>query len=121
MSAAETAARAYVAMWMEPDREVRARLLEESFAVDGRIVARGSTLRGRAEVWKSLEEFFGHPLGLRARLTSAIDAGATTFRFRSVVERGDGTPFLEFLDTGEIDDRGRISTIYTFIGPLADG
>jgi len=59
------------------------------------------------------------PQLLGFRLASVIDAAGTTFRFRSIVERRDGT-MLEFFDAGEIDADGRIATLLVFAGPLAD-
>jgi len=52
-------------------------------------------------------------------VTSAVDACGTTFRFRAVTERRDGTS-LESFDAGEIDAAGRISVLLTFAGPLAE-
>jgi len=57
-----------------------------------------------------------------ARLASAasvIDAAGTTFRYRSIVERRDGTS-IEVFDAGEIDAEGRIATLLVFSGPLAE-
>ena len=52
-------------------------------------------------------------------MASAIDAAGTTFRYRSIVERSDGTS-TEFFDAGEIDADGRITTLLVFTGPLAE-
>lgn len=120
MTPAEAAARTYVAMWMEPDRDRRRALLEQCFAAEGRLVARGRTLRGREALWTSMEAFFADPRGLRTRLTSEIDANETSFRFRAVLERPDGGVAVEAHDVGEIDADGRIAVLYTFNGPLKD-
>jgi hypothetical protein len=56
---------------------------------------------------------------LRVRVISAIDARGTLFRYRSVVDRRDGTS-LEFFDAGEIDSSGRIALLLAFAGPLGD-
>jgi hypothetical protein len=53
------------------------------------------------------------------RVASVIDAAGTTFRYRSIVQRRDGTS-VEFFDAGEIDADGRIATLLVFAGPLAD-
>jgi len=52
-------------------------------------------------------------------MISAVDAAGTTFRYRTVVDRRDGTA-LEFFDAGEIDADGRICTLLVFAGPLPD-
>jgi hypothetical protein len=43
----ETAVRTYIRAWSERDRAVRAALIEECFAADGRFVTRSRLLRGR--------------------------------------------------------------------------
>ena len=53
-----------------------------------------------------LDDFFADPRGFSARVTSAVDAGATIFRFRSVAEARDGGPTVEFYDVGEVDADG---------------
>ena len=63
--------------------------------------------------------FFADPRNLGFRMASAIDAAGTTFRYRSIVERSDGTS-TEFFDAGEIDADGRITTLLVFTGPLAE-
>ena len=47
-SSTETAAQTYVAAWQKPDAAARARLIDTCFAAEGRIVSRGSVIRGRA-------------------------------------------------------------------------
>lgn len=120
MIPAELAARRYVDLWSERDREARAALLEACFAVDGRIVSHTRTFHGRAEIAAMIDAALADPRGLTARLTSVIDAGGSTFRFRSIGEYADGSPSFEGLDVGEIDASGRIIALYVFGGPLAD-
>ncbi len=113
----EKAVDAYVRAASERDPGVRATLLAACFAADGRLVSRSREVRGREALAGEIEKLLADPGVLRVRLTSAIDAGATTFRFSSQVERVDGT-VLEFFDAGEVDTTGRISLILTFAGPL---
>jgi hypothetical protein len=51
-------------------------------------------------------------------LTSALDFGATTFRYTSVVEFRSGK-VVEFFDAGEVGPDGKISLLLVFDGPLA--
>ena len=118
-SPVETAVRTYIRAVGERDPAARAKLLEACFAEDGRFVTRSAVIRGRAAVDAMITRFLGDPQLLGFRLTSAIDAAGTTFRFRSIVERRDGTS-LEFFDAGEIDAAGMIATVLAFSGPLAD-
>jgi hypothetical protein len=68
---------------------------------------------------EAMASFIVDPQGLRIRVTSAIDARGTTFRFRVVTERRDSTS-AESFDAGEIDATGRISLLLTFAGPLGE-
>jgi hypothetical protein len=113
----ELAVDAYIRASAERDPAARAKLLEACFAEDGRFVTRSGTLRGRAAVDAMIARFLADPQFLGFRLTSAIDAVGTTFRYRSVVDKVDGTT-LEFFDAGEIDADGRIATMLVFTGPL---
>lgn len=103
----------------ERDPAAREKLIAACFAEDGRIVTRSAVIRGRAGVDAMIARFLADPQLLAFRLASVIDAAGTTFRFRSIVERRDGTR-IEFFDAGEIDADGRIATLLVFAGPLAD-
>ena len=115
----ETAVQTYIRAAGERDPATRAKLLEACFAEDARFVTRSSVIRGRAGIDATVARFHADPANLGFRLTSVVDAAGTTFRYRSVVERRDGTT-LEFFDVGEIDADGRIATLLLFSGPLAD-
>jgi len=116
-SVVETAVGTYIRAVSERDPEARALLLESCFADDVRIVTRSREIHGRAAVADEIARALADPQVLGIRVISAIDAGATTFRFRSVVERRDGTK-LEFFDAGQVNASGRISLILTFAGAL---
>jgi hypothetical protein len=94
-------------------------MLAACFAEDGRMVTRSREIRGRAAFAQLMESFLADPQLCRIRVISAVDAAGTTFRFRSVVERRDGT-ILESFDAGQIDAEGRILLLLTFAGPLAE-
>jgi hypothetical protein len=109
----------YIRAWSERDPAARAALIEACFAADGRVVTRSPEIRGRAALAAAIESFLADPQFLRIRVTSAIDALGTTFRFRGVAERRDGTS-AEAFDAGEVDATGRIKLLLTFAGPLGD-
>jgi hypothetical protein len=115
----EMAAKTYIKAWSERDPVVRAKLIEACFAADGRVVTRSREIRGRAALADAIAGIHADPQFLRIRVTSAIDARGTTFRFRGVAERSDGTS-PEAFDAGEIDANGRISLVLTFAGPLGE-
>ena len=119
-SPVETAVHTYVRASAERDPAARAKLLEACFAEDGRFVTRSAVIRGRAGVDAMLARFLADPQIAGFRVTSAIDAAGTTFRYRSIVERRDGTT-IEFFEAGEIDAGGRIVTMLAFSGPFDDG
>jgi hypothetical protein len=120
-SPAEIAARTYVEAWQEPDPAARARLLEACFAADGRIVAPGSLIRGRAALSSSIDDFLAR--GLSAHLASAIDAQGSLFRFRAIAKDRDGRLVFDGFDAAEVDADGRIAVLLAFSGappaPLA--
>lgn len=118
-SPVETAARTYIRAAAERDPAARAQLLEACFADDGRFVTRSGVIRGRAAVDAMLARALADPQLVGFRMTSVVDAIGTTFRYRSVVDRRDGTT-IEFFDAGEIDADGKITTLLVFAGPLAD-
>jgi hypothetical protein len=118
-SAVEVAVDTYIRAAKEPDAGVRGQLLEACFAEDGRMVTPGREIRGRAALAEMFTRFYATQQVLRIRLTSAVDARGTIFRYRAVAEMRDGTS-AEAFDAGEIDASGRISLILTFAGPLGE-
>lgn len=118
-SPVESAVDTYVRACLERDATVRASLCEQCLAEDVRMVTQGREVRGRAALVAMLERFLTDPRLLRVRVTSAIDAKGTTFRYRAVADFVDGTS-PETFDAGEIDASGRIALILTFAGPLAE-
>jgi hypothetical protein len=116
-SPVEIAVDTYIRAWSERDPAVRATMLEACFAENGRMVTRSREIRGRDGLAEEMVRFLADPRLARIRVTSAIDARGTTFRFHGVAEFRDGTTFESF-DAGEIDATGRISLILTFAGPL---
>lgn len=118
-SPVEVAVETYIRASGERDPGARAKLLEACFAEDGRFVTRSGVLQGRAAVDAMLARAHADPQFVGFRMASVIDAAGTTFRYRSLVERRDGTS-SEFFDAGEIDADGRIATMLVFAGPLAD-
>jgi hypothetical protein len=118
-SAVEIAVDTYIRAWGERDPTRRWSLIEACFAPEGRIVLPSREIRGRIALADEITKFMADPEVLGVRVTSVVDARATTFRFRAVVERRDGAK-LEALDAGEIDATGRISLLLTFGGPLRD-
>ncbi|HEY0251894.1 MAG TPA: hypothetical protein VGC41_10225 [Kofleriaceae bacterium] len=107
----------YIQANRERDPAVRARLLEECFAETGRFVTR-SKVYDRAGLTALLTDFVDNPNLVGFRVTH-LQSGGTMFRYRSIVERNDGTE-LEFFDAGELDADGRIATMLVFSGPLPE-
>lgn len=118
-SAVETAVDNYIRAVKERDPTVRASLVESCLAPDCRIVARSREIRGCAAFLEELARLHADPELSGIHITSAIDAIGSTFRFRSQLERRDGTR-LEFFDAGQIDASGKIALSLVFAGPLGD-
>jgi hypothetical protein len=115
-NAVEKAVDCYVRAFSERDPVARAKLIEACFAVEGRIVTRSRTIRGRDGLEQEIVAFQADPQWKQIRL-GAVDAAGTTFRLHGFADRHDGTSAHAF-DAGEIDADGRISLILTFPGPL---
>jgi hypothetical protein len=118
-SAVEVAVHTYIRAAKEPDVTLRGQLLEACFAENGRMITPSREIRGRAALAEMFTRFYATQQVLRIRLTSAVDARGTIFRYRAVAEMRDGTS-AEAFDAGEIDESGRISLILTFAGPLGE-
>ncbi|HEY8945149.1 MAG TPA: VOC family protein [Polyangiaceae bacterium] len=118
-SAVEIAVETYIRAAGERNAQARTALLEACFAENGRMVTRSRELRGRAALAEMFRRFHSDPDVVGIRMLSVVDAQGTTFRFRSAVERRDGS-LREAFDAGEVDENGQISLILTFAEPLAD-
>jgi hypothetical protein len=114
----EVAVDTYIKAWGERDPGLRAKLIEACLAPDGRIVTRGRAIVGRAAFAEAIADFHARSQFLSIRLTSAIDAGRSSFRFSGVVDYADGSASIESFDAGELDSAGRIAVLFTFDGPL---
>lgn len=106
---------AYVAAWNEHDPGARARLLEIACADDFRLLTAGRAVHGRAGLDALIADFQKRRPGDRARLTSEVEIGTSTFRYVGVVETVDGER-PENLDAGEYDEAGRMRLVLTFVG-----
>ena len=118
-SPVEIAVDTYIRAAQERDPTLRRKLLEACFAPDGRMVTRTREVRGHAAIAAEFDRFAADPAAVGVRLTSVVDAVGNTFRYRSVIDRRDGSS-LEFFDAGEIDASCRISVLLLFAGPLRD-
>jgi hypothetical protein len=115
----EIAAEKYIAAAFERDPAARATLVEACCAADIRLVTRSGVIRGHAGIRAMLDRVHGDPQIAGIRMASVVDATGAIFRYRSFIQRGDGTE-LEFFDAGEIDADGKIVTLLVFSGALAD-
>lgn len=118
-NAIEGVVETYIQAWRERDPVLRERLLDACFASEGRFVTRRRVLRGRAALAAEMARFHAATGWHSIHLTSVIDTGETTFRFRGVVELDSGV-VAEASDAGEVDAEGKISLLITFDGPLAE-
>jgi hypothetical protein len=117
-SPVETAVGTYIRACTDRDvAATRAALFEACLADDVRMVTRSREIRGRARLVEELTRFLDDPKVRAVRVTSAVDARGTTFRYVATAEFSDGTS-AESFDAGEIDATGRIALILTFAGPL---
>jgi hypothetical protein len=101
---------------MEPDAPVRARLVEQCFAADGRFVMSNREIRGRAALLALMERVHADPNLQRIRVLG-LDVRDKTFRLLAAADFRDGTS-PETLDAGEVDENGLIRLVLTFTGPF---
>jgi hypothetical protein len=112
----EEVMKTYVRAWMEPDAAVRAQLVEQCFAADGRFVMSTREIRGRAALLALMARVHADPNLLRIRVLG-FDVRDKTFRLLAAGDMRDGTS-PETLDAGEVDEDGRIRLVLTFTGPF---
>lgn len=116
------AAGIYVRAWSQPDAALRAQLIEQCFAANGRLLTRGRDIRGRSALAEEIARFWTSPAAselVAIRLVSQIDTGPLTFRLRGMGELRDGT-LAESNDWGVVDAAGQIELVMTFSGPLGE-
>lgn len=118
-SSVQFAVSTYIRAVCKCDREARGALFDACLADDVRMVTRGREIRGRAQIAEELNRFLADPQLLRVRVTSAVDTGEKTFRYRAVADFRNGMS-AEAFDAGEVDETGRIALILTFAGPLGE-
>lgn len=116
---------AYVAAWNTPDDAARRRLMEESFAADGRYLDPAATVLGRDALVAHAGLFAQRWPGAVIELTSDVDehSGSACFTWRVVGP--DGATLREGLDVVSADTDGRLHQVIGFFGgyrsPLRPG
>lgn len=118
MPGIEQVVHTYIAAWNENDPQARQLLLEQCAAEDIIIIIEHRQLKGRHEVFQSIEQFRQDRPDDRGVLTSEIEIVQNWFRFTAEVIRPDGTSYSKLLDVGEAGPDGRIVRVVTFIGSL---
>jgi hypothetical protein len=118
-SLTEAAVKTYIRLAGERDPAVRETLIEQCWAVDGRLISPNGGLRGRAALAEMITRFVAGPEWVRIRVV-ALEVRGAIFRLRGFTDLRDGRS-LEVSDVGEVDASGRISLLVTFAGPLAEG
>jgi SnoaL-like domain len=108
----------YLAAWTEQDTDRRAKLIDEVWADDGRLIDPPLAAEGRAaisDMAAALQtQFPGHAF----RRASGIDAHHDHFRFAWELVGPDGTVAVAGLDVGEVAADGRLARITGFFGEL---
>jgi hypothetical protein len=108
----------YLAAWGEPDETRRAALIDQAWAVDGRLIDPplvGEDHDGISEMAKTMQSLYpGHTF----RRTSGIDAHHEHLRFSWELVGPDGAVVLNGIDVGDLADDGRLQRITGFFGDL---
>jgi hypothetical protein len=120
MTDVATTVDAYVAMWNEPDPDLRTKLIETAWVDDARYVDPLLEAAGHEELNDMItgvqSQFPGHQI----RRTSAIDAHHDEIRFGWELAGPDGTIAVAGIDVGTVATDGRLARITGFFGAVPE-
>lgn len=107
----------YMAAWSEPDRALRAPLIEQCWADDGLYCDPVAEGRGREALDGFIAGMHTQQPGAKIILTSGIDQHHNQIRFAWAFIQADGATAIEGIDVGELAEDGRLARIIGFWGP----
>jgi SnoaL-like domain len=110
----------YLAAWTEQDPGRRAKLIEDVWADDGRLVDPPLAAEGRGAISDMAAALQAQFPGHTFRQASGIDAHHDHFRFAWELVGRDGTVAVAGLDVGELAADGRLARITGFFGGLPE-
>ena len=108
----------YLEGWNETQPDRRAELIDQAWAVDGRLIDPPLDATGRTEISAMAASLQSQFPDHRFRRSSAIDEHHGHFRFTWELVASNGTVALTGLDVGELAADGRIARITGFFGAV---
>jgi hypothetical protein len=112
----------YCQAWSEPDRSVRARLLDQVWADDGTYTdPTVEKVAGRSALIDHIGDFLQQNPGARIVPATATDSHHAKLHFGWKMVLPDGTVPLQGVDYGELATDGKISRIVGFFTAPAAG
>jgi SnoaL-like domain len=108
----------YLAAWNETDADVRAKLVEQAWAPDGRYVDPLLEAQGRQAISDMVAGVHEQYPGQRFRRLSGIDAHHDQVRFAWELAAPGGVVTVAGIDVGELGPDGRLRRITGFFGDL---
>ena len=108
----------YLDAYGEPDAERRAKLVNEVWAEDGRLIDPPLEASGRASISDMAAAVQSQYAGHTFRRTSGIDEHHSFARYEWALVAPDGTTAITGLDVAEVGDDGRIRRVVGFLGPI---
>ncbi len=109
----------YVAAFNETDADVRAELVADTWAEDGRHVDPLDAVQGHDAIAAYMGGVQSHYPGHRVERTTAIDAHHDTLRFGWRLVGPDGAVVVNAVDVVQLADDGRLQRVNSFFGDLS--
>ena len=110
----------YFAAWNETDARQRAELIEQVWAAEGRLIDPPLTGEGHQGISDMIATAHQQFPGCKFRRVSAVDTHHNQLRVAWELVTPEGAVAVAGMDTGEIDDHGRLVRIVGFFGPIPD-
>jgi hypothetical protein len=108
----------YFAMWNEPDKAERARLIEQAWSDDAAYADPAVQAEGHAALGEMVAGVHAQFPGYRFRRLSGVDAHDRHVRFAWELANDAGEVAVGGIDVGELSEDGRLRRITGFFGDL---
>lgn len=108
----------YLSIWGEADTTRRAKLIEQAWTPDGRLIDSPLSGEGHAGINDMALAMQTHYAGHHFRRVSGIDAHHGFLRFAWELVAPDGAVAIAGIDVAEVDDEGRLVRVTGFFEPL---
>jgi hypothetical protein len=108
----------YLAAYGEPDVSRRTQAINEIWAPDSRLIDPPLSAAGHAQIVAQADALLSQFPGHRFRRSSGIDAHHGFARYAWELLDPAGAVVLQGLDMAQADERGKLTQVVGFFGPL---